>query len=58
VFVAASAVMVVNEIWHHPETAFAGLGVILAGLPVYWMFGRQRSAAAKIAAAAATTTTS
>lgn len=56
-FVLASFVLVVNEIWHHPQTAVAGLGVILAGLPLYWVFGRQRSAA-KVAAQAAATTTS
>jgi APA family basic amino acid/polyamine antiporter len=57
VFVVASFVLVVNEIWHHPQTAVAGLGVILAGLPLYWLLGRQRSAAAKVAAAAAATST-
>jgi APA family basic amino acid/polyamine antiporter len=55
VFVAGSFVLVVNEIWHHPNTALAGIGVILAGLPLYWMLGRQRSAA-KVAAAAAAST--
>ena len=54
IFVLASFVLVVNEIWHHPQTAVAGLGVILAGFPLYWVFGRQRSAAAKVAAAAET----
>jgi hypothetical protein len=48
-------VLVFNEIWHHPNTALAGIGVILAGLPLYWMLGRQRSAA-KVAAAAAAST--
>jgi APA family basic amino acid/polyamine antiporter len=57
VFVIACLVLVVSEIWNDPRTALAGLGVILAGLPVYWILGRQRSAA-KIAAAAATSTTS
>jgi APA family basic amino acid/polyamine antiporter len=56
VFVMASLVLVVNEIWHRPQTAVAGLGVILAGLPLYWLLGRQRSAAAKVAAAAAAAT--
>jgi APA family basic amino acid/polyamine antiporter len=40
-FVAASAVMVVYEIWNNPETSLAGLGVIGAGLPLYFFF-RQR----------------
>lgn len=55
IFVLASFILVVNQLWQDPRTAIAGLGVILAGLPLYWIFGRQRSAAAKIAAAASTT---
>jgi len=35
VFVAASAVMVVNELWRSPRTAAAGVAVIAAGLPLY-----------------------
>ncbi len=35
IFIAASAVIVVNEIWRNGPTAAAGLGVIAAGLPVY-----------------------
>jgi APA family basic amino acid/polyamine antiporter len=57
IFVAASAVLVVNEIWEHPATALAGLGVILAGWPLYWIYGRPRSAAIAAAAAAAATQT-
>jgi APA family basic amino acid/polyamine antiporter len=56
VFVLASFVLVLSEMWNDPRTALAGLGVILAGWPVYWILGRQRSAA-KIAAAAAASTT-
>jgi basic amino acid/polyamine antiporter, APA family len=44
-FVAACAVMLVNEIWHHPGTSLAGLGVIFAGWPLYWIFGRKSAAA-------------
>jgi APA family basic amino acid/polyamine antiporter len=44
VFVIASLVMVVNEIWHNPGTSFAGLGVIAAGLPIFWLFDRARRA--------------
>jgi basic amino acid/polyamine antiporter, APA family len=37
-FVVASAVMVVNELWRSPGTSAAGLAIIAAGLPVYaWM---------------------
>ena len=38
VFVAASAVMVGNEIWRNPATSLAGLAIIGAGVPIYvWM---------------------
>ena len=43
-FVLASLVMVVNEIWNNPRTSFAGLAVIAAGLPLYHLLGRQRRA--------------
>jgi APA family basic amino acid/polyamine antiporter len=37
-FVAASVVMVTYEIWNNPATSLAGLGVIAAGLPLYFFF--------------------
>jgi len=38
VFVAASAVMVGNEIWRNPATSLAGLAIIGVGVPIYvWM---------------------
>jgi len=45
-FVVASFVMVVNEIWNNPGTSLAGLAVITAGLPLYHWLGRYRRAAA------------
>lgn len=33
--------MVINEIWHNPGTSLAGLAVMAAGLPLYWMFRRK-----------------
>ena len=36
IFVAASAVMVVNEIWRNPMPALAGIALISAGIPVYF----------------------
>jgi basic amino acid/polyamine antiporter, APA family len=36
VFVLASAVLVLNEIWSRPGPALAGLGVMAAGVPVFW----------------------
>jgi APA family basic amino acid/polyamine antiporter len=43
VFVIASAVMVVNEIWRNPGTSAAGLFIIAAGLPVYWWMRKTSS---------------
>jgi len=34
--VLASAVLVLNEIWSRPGPALAGLGVMAAGVPVFW----------------------
>ena len=45
-FVAASLAIVVSEIWINPQTSFVGLAVILAGLPIYWIFRRRRMTAA------------
>ena len=39
-FVLASLMMVTYQISHSPETSLRGLGVILAGFPVYWFFAR------------------
>jgi APA family basic amino acid/polyamine antiporter len=37
IFVIASAAMVVNEIWRNPQPALAGLALIFAGIPVYFL---------------------
>jgi basic amino acid/polyamine antiporter, APA family len=37
IFVIASAAMVVNEIWRNPQPALAGLALILAGIPIYFL---------------------
>jgi len=39
-FVLASLVMVINEIWRNGSTAAAGIAVIAAGLPVYYLMQR------------------
>ena len=44
VFVAASAAMVVNEIWREPAASGAGLLLIAAGFPLYLMFRRRIAA--------------
>jgi APA family basic amino acid/polyamine antiporter len=36
-FVVASAAMVANELWRNPLTSMAGVGLIAAGIPLYWM---------------------
>jgi APA family basic amino acid/polyamine antiporter len=41
VFVAASAAMLVNEIWRSPGTSAAGLAIMAAGVPVYWWMRRR-----------------
>jgi basic amino acid/polyamine antiporter, APA family len=41
-FVAASALIVVNAVWRNPGTSAAGLAIILAGLPLYVVFRRGR----------------
>jgi APA family basic amino acid/polyamine antiporter len=42
VFVAASAIILVNDLWRRAETSFAGLAVIAAGIPLYWWMQRRR----------------
>jgi APA family basic amino acid/polyamine antiporter len=49
IFVLASAAMVVNEIWRNPRPAFAGIVLILAGVPVYYLMRRARTSAARAA---------
>jgi APA family basic amino acid/polyamine antiporter len=44
IFVLASAVMVVNEIWRNGRTAAAGIAIIALGVPVYFAMKRARRA--------------
>jgi hypothetical protein len=39
--VIASAAMVINEIWRDPRPALAGLALIAAGIPVYFLVRRR-----------------
>jgi APA family basic amino acid/polyamine antiporter len=39
-FVLASAMIVGNAIWRAPGPSAAGVGIILAGLPLYWYLRR------------------
>ena len=41
VFAVASLLIVVNALYGDPRTSGAGVLIILAGLPVYWMFARR-----------------
>jgi len=41
IFVGASAIIVVNEIWRNGPTAAAGLSVIAAGVPAYFLVRRR-----------------
>jgi APA family basic amino acid/polyamine antiporter len=40
-FILASLIMVVYQIVNSPETSLRGIGVILAGFPIYWLFARK-----------------
>jgi APA family basic amino acid/polyamine antiporter len=41
-FIAASAAMVTNELWRNPLTSMAGVALIAAGIPVYWLRATKR----------------
>jgi APA family basic amino acid/polyamine antiporter len=42
-FVVASFAMVMNELWNNPSTSLVGVGVILAGVPIYLFYARRRA---------------
>jgi APA family basic amino acid/polyamine antiporter len=42
VFVMASLLMVANEVVNRPRSSLAGVAVILAGFPFYWLLCRRR----------------
>ena len=42
IFVGASALIVLNAMWRSPGPSGAGLGIILAGLPLYVLLTRKR----------------
>ena len=41
VFVLASAAIVVNQLIADPRESAIGLGLVLSGLPVYWLWTRK-----------------
>lgn len=46
VFLAAAWFVVGDAIFNSPYDTLIGVGILLSGLPVYWLFTRRRSAAA------------
>jgi APA family basic amino acid/polyamine antiporter len=48
IFVAAGVAMVVNAIWREPAASGAGVLLIVAGVPLYWLFRRGAAAGEKI----------
>ncbi len=43
IFLIVSTWLIVQTIWSHPRQTGIGLGLILLGLPVYWLLERRRS---------------
>ena len=43
VFIIVSTWLIVQTIWSHPRQSGIGFGLILLGLPVYWLLDRRRS---------------
>jgi APA family basic amino acid/polyamine antiporter len=43
VFVVASALIVLNAMWRSPGPSGAGLAIILAGLPLYFLLRKRSS---------------
>jgi APA family basic amino acid/polyamine antiporter len=39
-FVAASAAIVINQLAADPIESAIGLGLVLSGLPIYWLWSR------------------
>jgi len=43
-FIAASLAIAINQIWADPAGSAVGLGLLLLGLPVYFVWSHQHSA--------------
>ncbi len=43
IFIIVSTWLIIQTIWSHPKQSGIGLGLILLGLPVYWILARRRS---------------
>ena len=46
-FATASAAIVISQAWNDPLDSLTGLGLVLAGLPVYFWWARRNSATKK-----------
>ncbi|MGB8908341.1 MAG: amino acid permease [Candidatus Cybelea sp.] len=46
IFLAAAWVIVGDTIWNSPYDTLIGVGILLSGLPVYWLFTWRKAAAA------------
>ncbi len=44
-FIVASAVMVINTVYKYPANSAIGLGILLSGVPVYWLWKRRGTGA-------------
>jgi APA family basic amino acid/polyamine antiporter len=43
IFIVSTAMIVFNQILHEPRDSALGLGLVLAGLPVYYVWARRKS---------------
>jgi APA family basic amino acid/polyamine antiporter len=48
IFIACALLLIVNTLWTTPTESLAGLGLIAAGIPVYFLFRNYRSPTEKI----------
>jgi APA family basic amino acid/polyamine antiporter len=42
IFIACAVILIVNTLWAMPKESLAGLGIIAAGIPVYFLFRNRR----------------
>jgi APA family basic amino acid/polyamine antiporter len=43
IFIACALLLIANTLWTTPKESLAGLGLIAAGIPVYFLFRNYRS---------------
>jgi APA family basic amino acid/polyamine antiporter len=42
IFILSTAAIVINQVIHEPLSSVVGLGLVLAGLPVYYVWARRK----------------